>query len=62
MTEKDFLDAISDVRLDEVTLDQTGRIIITNAAAAERISGMVDKEPEPNLTVRSVNFNCRPTR
>ncbi|MFJ8016734.1 hypothetical protein [Streptomyces sp. NPDC096339] len=62
MAEKDLLDALSDVRLDDVTLDSTGRIIITNAAAADRISGMVDKEPEPNLTVSNVNFNCRPTR
>ncbi|WP_225827172.1 hypothetical protein [Streptomyces naphthomycinicus] len=61
MPEKDFIDALSDVRLDEVTVDPTGRIVIDNAAAAARISKMVETEQLlPDMTVRSINVMCRP--
>lgn len=63
MAEKDFIDALSDVQLEEVTVDSTGRIVINNAAAAARLSTMVETEPMlPELRVSSVNVGCRPGR
>ncbi|WP_326581904.1 hypothetical protein OG250_23685 [Streptomyces sp. NBC_00487] len=63
MAEKDFIDALSDVQLDEVSVDPAGRIVINNSAAAARVSNMVQAEPMlPEVTVSSVNVMCRPGR